>query len=145
MSGYKSSSKRLTTDIGLTLSLRARVDEIDHLRPYIEKVGQQAGINEVESKRLRLAVEEAVANTINYGEATTIHLNATISDKEICLTIDDDGKPFDPTVAVTTDLSIPADQRPPGGMGIILLRKMTDRLEYQRTSGHNILTLFKKR
>ena len=135
----------MTTNIVLTLTLQAKVDEIDHLRPYMENVGQQAGINEVEGKRLRLAVEEAVANTINYGEATAIILNATISDEEICLTIDDDGVPFDPTAAVTVDLSIPADQRPPGGLGIILLRKMTDRLAYQRTSGHNILTLFKKR
>lgn len=146
MSGYKTSSKRLNNRIVLTLSLQAKMDEIDHLRPYMEKVGQQAAISESEGKRLRLAVEEAVANIINYGEATSMILTATISDEEICLTIDDDGKPFDPTIAVTTDLSIPADQRPPGGLGIILLRKLTDRQAYQRTiEGHNILTLIKKR
>jgi anti-sigma regulatory factor (Ser/Thr protein kinase) len=63
----------------------------------------------------------------------------------LLLTIDDDGIPFDPTQTSVTDLSVPADQRPPGGMGIILLHQMTDGLAYQRVNGHNILTIKKKR
>ena len=88
-------------------------------------------------------MEEAVANIINYGEATVITLHATVEGGQLALTIDDDGQPFDPTKGSATDLSVPADQRPPGGLGIIMLHQMTDGLTYQRADGHNILTLRK--
>ena len=126
------------------LSFPATMDEIGRLQPYIERVAQQAGMDGSETKRLRLAAEEAVANVINHGQATTITLQTTTSDGELSLTIDDDGQPFDPTKGSDIDLSIPADQRPPGGMGIMLLHKMTDGLSYRRTDGHNVLTLVKK-
>jgi anti-sigma regulatory factor (Ser/Thr protein kinase) len=59
----------------------------------------------------------------------------------LLLTIDDDGKPFDPTAASPTDFSVPADQRPSGGLGIMFLHQMADGLEYQRIDGHNILRI----
>ena len=126
------------------LTLRATMDEIGRLQPYIEQVAQEAGIDSKESKRLRLAVEEAVANVINYAQASMITLRSTVADGQLTLTIDDDGNPFDPTEGSDTDLSVTPDKRPPGGMGIILMQRMTDGITYQRTDGHNILTLIKK-
>ena len=127
-----------------TLKMKASMENIGRLEPFVAEVAQQAGIDEKEMKRLRLAVEESVANVINYGGATSITLQTKVEDGQLMLTIDDDGQPFDPTEGSSTDLSVPADQRPPGGMGIIMLHKMTDGLEYQRVDGHNILTLHKK-
>ena len=126
------------------LTLQASMEEMGRLKPFVEAVSEWAGIDSKESKHLRLAVEEAVVNVINYGDATTITLQSAVRDGQLLLTIDDDGKPFDPTAGSKTDLSVPPDQRPPGGLGIILLHKMTDGLNYQRTNGHNILTLIKK-
>jgi len=134
------------SQLPLTLSIKAEEEAIDLVKPYMARVNLQAPIEEKEAKHLRLAVEEAVINVINYGKATTILLNTIVTGDAIHITIDDDGTPFDPTIAVPTNLSIPADQRPPGGLGIILMRQMTDGLTYQRTDdGHNILTLIKKR
>ena len=86
-------------------------------------------MEEREVKRLRLAVEEAVANVINHGQATAITLQASVENDQLVVTIDDDGQPFDPTADTPTDFSVPADQRPPGGLGIMYLHKMTDGLE----------------
>ena len=130
-------------DQGDTLILQASMEEIDRLKPFIEHAASRAGMIAKETKRLRAAVEEAVANVIHYGQATTITLQAEKTDGQLLITIDDDGLPFDPTQGSATDLSIPTDQRPPGGMGIIMLQRMTDGLSYQRTDGHNILTLIK--
>ncbi len=127
-----------------TLILQSSMDDIGRLEPFVKEVARQAGISDKETKRLRLAVEESVANVINYGGATAIMLRAHVEDGQLVLTIDDDGQPFDATQESTTDLSIPPDQRLPGGMGIMLLHKMTDGLEYCRKDGHNILVLRKK-
>ena len=127
------------------LSMKPNMAEMGRLQPYIERVAQQAGIDDKQSKRLRLAVEEAVANVINYSGASAITLSSALHPpSSLEITIDDDGQPFDPTEGSATDLSVPPDQRPPGGLGIMLLQKMTDGQEYQRVDGHNILTLWKK-
>ena len=84
-----------------------------------------------------------MANIINHGQAATIKLQATTDDSQLMLTIDDDGQPFDPTADSATDFSVPADERPPGGLGIMFLHKMTDGLDYQRLDGHNILKIVK--
>ena len=126
------------------LTFPASMDEIGRLKPYIEHVAKQAGFDDKETHRLRLAVEEAVANVINYGQATTITLHAETANSRLTLTIDDDGIAFDPTQDSATDLSVSPDQRPPGGLGIMLLHKMTDALSYERVDGHNILTIVKQ-
>ena len=53
------------------------------------------------------------------------------------------GIPFNPTVESTTDFSLPPDQRPPGGLGIMFLHQMTETLDYQRDGHLNVLTLYK--
>ena len=125
------------------LSISASMDDIACIEPFIAHVAQQSGMDGREAKRLRLAVEEAVANIINHGQATTIKLHAKTDDNQLVLTIDDDGQPFDPTADSSTDFSVPADERPPGGLGVMFLHQMTDGLEYQRIDGHNVLKIKK--
>ena len=142
-------------NVGETLTMSASMAEIGRLQPYIERVSRQAGMDDKQSKRLRLAVEEAVANVINHSGATTITLSSLLIPEQssptrslsplssLIITIDDDGQPFDPTVDSATDFSVPADQRPPGGLGIMFLHQMADGLDYQRVDGHNRLTIKK--
>lgn len=125
------------------ISFPASLDEVGCLQTYLEDVSLQARLEPAVSKRLRLAVEEAVANIINHSHATTVALQAKIADGQIIITIDDDGIPFNPTQHSPTDLSLSPDQRPPGGMGIILLQRMSDALSYRHSQGHNILTITK--
>ena len=55
----------------------------------------------------------------------------------------DNGRAFDPTAAPAPDLSLPLEQRDPGGLGIHLMRRMIDRVEYRRAGGENRLRLEK--
>ena len=126
-----------------SLTIAAFMDDIAHLKPFVADAAKRAGMGDEDAKKLRLAAEEAVANVINHGQATTITLQATVVENLLQLTIEDDGQPFDPTADSTTDFSIPPDQRTPGGLGIMLLHEMSDGLSYQRANGHNILTIRK--
>jgi len=127
-----------------TLHLQPTMDDISFIEPFISLVAKQAGMEAREAKRLRLAVEEAVANIINHGQATAITITSHLAPRtSLLLTIDDDGQPFDPTADSATDFSVPADERPPGGLGIMFLHQMTDGLEYQRHDGHNVLKIVK--
>ena len=127
------------------LILKPTMESTTHLQSFITQAAESTGMSSKAAKQLRLAVEEAMVNVINYGQATTITLTITERPDRLVLTIDDDGKPFDPTLTSTTDLTVPADQRAPGGLGILLMHELSDALTYQRSGGHNILNIEKKK
>ena len=127
----------------LTARFSSSMAEMGRLEPFVQQAAALVSLSDREAKRLRLAVEEALANIVNYGKATAVTLQATVEDQSLVVTIDDDGLPFDPTAASPVDLTVPADQRPPGGLGIMFICQMADSLAYERVNGHNILRIRK--
>jgi len=95
---------------------------------------------------LELAVDEAVTNIILHGYPSSngrIWISCGVEGRMVRVRIEDEGVPFDPTVAPEPDLEGDADERPIGGLGIHLIRRMTDELRYERRDGRNILVLGK--
>lgn len=130
-----------------TLTLAAKRSEVRLLGDFIKGISARLGLGDRPSKDLRLALEEAVVNVIDYaypaeaeGEVT---VRARSDGKKLELTVSDDGVPFDPTAAPVPDLSVSATDRPAGGLGIFLARSLTDALRYERREGKNRLTLEK--
>lgn len=94
-----------------------------------------------------LAIEELTTNSIKYGYDDggehIIEFELKFTPSELVIVVTDDGRPFNPLEAREPDTSLPIEQRPIGGLGIHLLRKMTDGMEYTRQNGKNRLTLRK--
>lgn len=94
-----------------------------------------------------MGVEELVTNCIKYGyddaREHVINVSVSIADGRIAVRVADDGRPFDPVNAPPPDLSLPPDQRPLGGLGLHLLRTMSDRMTYERRDGLNRVTIEK--
>jgi anti-sigma regulatory factor (Ser/Thr protein kinase) len=57
----------------------------------------------------------------------------------------DNGHPFDPSAVPEPDVSLPLEQRDPGGLGILLIHRMVDRVDYRRVADENRLRLKKSR
>ncbi len=55
----------------------------------------------------------------------------------------DSGKEFDPTLQPDADVTLPLEERPVGGLGIFLIRRLMQKVEYRRIDGKNILTMVK--
>jgi serine/threonine-protein kinase RsbW len=97
-----------------------------------------------------LALEEAVANVINHAFAGVpaphrIAVALAIEDDRVAAEIIDNGRPFDPSAAPEPDRTPPLESRDIGGLGIHLIRRMMDRVEYRRAAGENRLRLEKVR
>jgi serine/threonine-protein kinase RsbW len=95
-----------------------------------------------------LAIEELVTNCIKYGYDDagdhTITVLLSICDKELTMVVIDDGHPFDPLAVPAPDLVLEIDDRPIGGLGIHLVRRLADHMSYERRDGSNRLTLTKR-
>ena len=130
------------------LVLRNEISEINRLALFIEELGGELNLAPDLVFNLNLVLEEAVSNVILYAypkeEHQEIVLTAKISDKSLIFVLTDSGREFDPTQAPDADITLSAEERPIGGLGIFLIRQIMDKVEYQRIDGKNVLTLGKQ-
>ena len=92
---------------------------------------------------VRLALDELLSNVIRYAyDDAAVHRIGLKLETGVpfALTIEDDGKPFDPLAdAPPPVLDGPVEDRPIGGLGLHILKKMGLRLAYRREAGRNVL------
>jgi serine/threonine-protein kinase RsbW len=97
---------------------------------------------------IQLAVEEAVTNIIRYGyrdKTGTIRIHCTAQPDFIEIVIRDEAVPFDPLSVSPPDTTAGAEDRPVGGLGIMLIRSLMQDIRYAYENGQNVLTLRKMR
>jgi anti-sigma regulatory factor (Ser/Thr protein kinase) len=105
--------------------------------------------DEVLQFKLRLSIEEAVENVVRYaydGGIGWLEAGTSLDQDSLVLTIElrDAGIPFNPLEKEDPDVTLSADERKIGGLGIFLCKKMMDSIEYRYEDGNNVLTMTKK-
>jgi serine/threonine-protein kinase RsbW len=129
--------------------IKNNLAELETLTEEIFNYYLQSGVDEGACYEIRLALEEAVSNTIKYGyedqQVQTIYVRAGFEDNRILLEIEDDANAFNPLEAATPDLSLPIEKRPIGRLGIYLMRTVMDEIDYKRVGTKNILRMMKLR
>ncbi len=122
--------------------------ELQSLPTFIEKViecADKSGIGEHKAGALELALEEAIVNIVKYSPAApdnfiTIECRVKNTDQFI-IDITDNGPEFNPLVMGVPDTGANIEDRPIGGLGIFLIKEMTDGVSYTRKNNQNILTI----
>lgn len=92
---------------------------------------------------IQLIIEELVTNIIKYGKRDenneTIEVELKVGAGEINLTISDNSTAFNPLEAEPPDLTLSAEERGMGGLGLFLVRQKVKSLSYENKNGFNIL------
>lgn len=130
-----------------TIILTNDIAEISRLNAFVEEIGVDFSLSPDVIFHLNLVLEEAVVNIINYAypqeQHESIYLSARLQKNTIVLVLTDTGQEFDPTMVPEADITLSADERPIGGLGIFLIRQMMNEVRYERIDGKNILTMEK--
>ena len=126
------------------LEIKNEVSELDAVPEFIDELCPDSKV----LSDVNLALEEALVNIVDYaydkpGEGL-IQIDASLHKDVLEVVLTDSGRPFDPTTVANPDLNLPPEERPIGGLGIFLVRKLMDTLEYERKDDKNILTMTKK-
>ncbi len=130
------------------LRIAAEIDNLSAIRQFVEESARALGAGPDCVADLIQAVDEAATNVIMYGYCGgpgTLELEAGRSGEEVLVTLRDQAPPFDPTTVPPPDLCCPLDERRTGGLGVYLMRAMTDGLVHRALpDGGNELMLVKR-
>ena len=125
------------------LALRNDIEELPHLLDETVAFLGKHDLPPRDSLTLRLVLEEIVTNIITHAyedrEPHEITVSMKCVDEGMAVVVEDDGREFNPLTAPEPDLSVPLEDRPPGGLGIHLIREFADRIEYRRIADRNRL------
>jgi serine/threonine-protein kinase RsbW len=132
----------------IELTLLNQPSEVARLQDQLESFARQHGIESRAVHDLQLALEEHLTNVLSYAFADKaehqIQVRIQFDALELHVTVEDDGRPFNPLERPAPNISQSLEKRPIGGLGIHMMRQAVDRLEYRRVEGRNVLVMHKR-
>ena len=122
---------------------------LDDVHAFAEAALEQAGCPHKTVMPLTVALEEVFVNIAHYaypdGSGTVrLAIGHDPESHTVTFRLTDSGIPFNPLSHQDPDLSLPAEERPIGGLGIYMMKRTMDQASYEYLSGQNILTMTKK-
>lgn len=131
------------------LTAPARLDQLDRVLEFIGGELEAADCPLKVQTQMAIAAEEIFVNIAHYAYATgegqaTLRLEISGGEPRlISLQFLDSGQPYDPLKRKDPDITLTAEERDIGGLGIFMVKKSMDSMEYQYKDNMNILTITK--
>ena len=131
------------------IELEAAVENLDRVQAFIEKRLEAEECSMRSQMQIALAAEEVFVNIASYAYApgtgrARVRVETSGNPRMAVITFTDQGVPYNPLVNEDPDISLSAEERGVGGLGVFLTRKTMDDVSYEYRDGSNILTLKKK-
>lgn len=123
----------------MRVSLANQIGEIRRVNAALADLLEEEGVPERTIHHVRLVVEELVSNIVRHGfddqDAHRIDVDVRTEPRRVVVTVEDDGREFDPNAAPEPRIVDTLQRR--GGLGIHLVKKLTSDLNYSRTRDRN--------
>ena len=131
------------------LTVAARPESLRDIKDFVGAELKAMSCPEGTYKQFLIVIDEIFANIASYaydgGEGSAVvRLEAESEPRAVVLTFLDNGFPFDPLTMKSPDTSLKARERKIGGLGIFMVRKLTDEISYEYADGKNILRAVKR-
>ena len=127
----------------------ARLDALSDVLGFVDRTLEECECSMKIQTAICVAVEEVFVNVARYaygdGEGdVTLGIGFDAGSREITFRMTDKGTPFDPLKKPDPDITLSAEEREIGGLGIFITKKTMDSVSYSYENGENVLTMIKK-
>lgn len=131
------------------LTLDAAVENLDQVLAFVDEQLESANCPPKIQMQIDIAVEELFVNIARYayqpGKGTaTVQVGMEKEPLAAVITLIDGGVPYDPLKKPDPDVTLSAEERKIGGLGIYMVKKSMDDMQYRYEDGKNILTIRKR-
>ena len=130
------------------IKVKADTAELDNVLSFADAILEELGCSVKAQMQIDIAIEEIFVNIAHYaypeaeGEAV-IYVEPGEGSSSVTITFEDEGIPYDPLKNEDPDITLSADDRPIGGLGIFMVKKSMDEVSYEYKDGKNRLTIKK--
>lgn len=131
-----------------TLSLEAKLENIPKVTEFIDLELEALDCPMKAQMEIDIMIDEIFGNIVNYAYGddsgpVTVQFETCREPLSVIITFEDQGIPFDPLTTEEPDVTLSADQRKIGGLGIFIVKKTMDKVDYEYRDGRNILKVKK--
>ena len=131
------------------ITITAVVENLSSVLEIVDQELEAAGASMKVQMQVDVAIEELFVNVSRYAYApetgeVRIQIGFDKQTSALLVTFIDSGVPFDPVAKLDPDITLGAQEREIGGLGIFMAKKNMDSMEYRREDGKNILTVTKR-
>lgn len=131
------------------LIVPAKLEELQKVIDFVDTFLEKEECSKRIHTQIDVAVEEIFVNIANYAynpQVGKAEIEVEISDEPITvsITFKDSGVPYNPLEKADPDITLSAEERKIGGLGIFMVKKSMDDIEYSYKDGRNVLTIKKK-
>ena len=129
------------------LKIPAELDRMDEVLDFVGALVDAHGASPQVCAQLRMVIEELYVNIAHYAYPAGggwAEIRGSVEDGVATFTLVDAGAPFDPLAKPDPDVTLPGEEREIGGLGIYMVKNMTDEVEYAYRDGCNQITVRKR-
>ena len=130
------------------ITVDATLDNLEVVQNFVSEELEMQGCSMKVMMQIEIAVEEIYVNIVHYaynpeiGKAT-IRCEVTDNPMQVIIQFLDSGVPFDPLAKKDADITLSAEEREIGGLGIFMVKQSMDEVSYEYKEGKNVLTIKK--
>lgn len=128
---------------------QAKLEDIPEVTEFVEREMERLDCPMKAVIQINIAIDEIFSNIVRYGYPktpgpVTVEIIEREEPRSVFIRFSDEGIPYNPITAVDPDITLSAEERSIGGLGIFMVKKTMDDLKYKYENGQNILTIQKK-
>ncbi|MDR2632640.1 MAG: ATP-binding protein [Treponema sp.] len=142
----------MTNDTGLqVMTLPADISQLKKALEFIRTIAERAGCPHEIEQSIEIASEEIFVNIASYAypktEAGEVRIGCkverNVKNSKFLVVFTDRGKQYNPLEHPDPDITVPIDERPIGGLGLLMVKRMMDTVQYKHSNGWNHLIIIK--
>jgi sigma-B regulation protein RsbU (phosphoserine phosphatase) len=129
------------------ITLPAKNESIPEITDFINNELEALGCSNKTIAQIDTVTDDIVSNIANYAygkEEGNVTVSMSSDDETVTIVFSDNGRPYNPLAKVDPDITLSAEERPVGGLGILMIKKMMDNVDYRYLNGRNNLIIKKK-
>ncbi len=130
------------------ITVEAKTEKLNDVLSFVDGILEEHDCPVKTQMQIDIAVEEIFVNIAHYaydpGEGSAdIEAGVSGDPAEFVISFYDSGKPYNPLAREDPDITLGLEERQIGGLGIFMVKKYMDKLEYDYKNGQNIFTIHK--
>ncbi|MDO4562754.1 MAG: ATP-binding protein [Clostridia bacterium] len=124
-----------------SITALAKAENVTEITDFIDKRLASHNLPKKLESAVHIIIDEVFSNIVQYSSSEKATVSCSVTKDNVIIRFEDNGIPYNPLSSAAPDTTLNASERDIGGLGILMVKKMSDKIEYEYADEKNILTV----